>query len=211
MIGVPQDCKASIDFCIVLSNQNHSLWFTVSQSCLENVVVEVESQHGVVVWSSAQNCPSTILADFYSLQLIVVPEEEIQRHLSETRRQRNLEVGISCILSFGTFPSDLTRTVDLRTFAGSHGGKCWSSGHLWRHGDSTGLHWAGVRLHMNSWCSITLDWIASSIEMHSCLKSCRRFSFRVPQSVKLLLWKCLEPRTLHRPTADCPTCCEPTQ
>ena len=26
---------------------------------LENVVVEAESQHGVVVWSSTQNCPST--------------------------------------------------------------------------------------------------------------------------------------------------------
>ena len=72
------------------------------------------------------------------------------------------------------------------------------------------LHWAGVRLHMN-WCSITLDWIAPSIGMHSCLKSCRRFSSWVPQPVGLLLWKCLEPRTLHRPTAECPTCCGPTQ
>ena len=48
---------------------------------LVNVVVEVESQHGVVVWSSAQKCPPT---DFYPLQLIVLPGEEIQRHLPET-------------------------------------------------------------------------------------------------------------------------------
>ena len=51
---------------------------------LENVVVEAESQHGVVVWSSTQNCPSTIPTDSYPLQLIVLPGEEIQRHLPET-------------------------------------------------------------------------------------------------------------------------------
>ena len=51
---------------------------------LENVVVEAESQHGVVVWSSAQNRPPTIPTDSYPLQLIVLPGEEIQRHLPET-------------------------------------------------------------------------------------------------------------------------------
>ena len=51
---------------------------------LVNVVVEVESQHGVVVWSSAQKCPPTLATDSYPLQLIVVPGEEIQRHLPET-------------------------------------------------------------------------------------------------------------------------------
>ena len=40
---------------------------------LENVVVEAESQHGVVVWSSAQNCPPTIATDSYPLQLILRP------------------------------------------------------------------------------------------------------------------------------------------
>eukprot|EP00434_Breviolum_minutum_P044207 symbB.v1.2.039461.t1/scaffold6579.1/size16916/1 len=53
-------------------------------SKLGNVVVEAESQHGVVVWSSTQNCPSTIFADSYLLQLIVLSGEEIQRHLPET-------------------------------------------------------------------------------------------------------------------------------
>ena len=53
-------------------------------SKLEKVVVEAESRHGVVVWSSTQNCPTTIPADSYPLQLIVLPGEEIQRHLPET-------------------------------------------------------------------------------------------------------------------------------
>ena len=49
-------------------------------SKLEKVVV----RHGVVVGSSTQNCPTTIPADSYPLQLIVLPGEEIQRHLPET-------------------------------------------------------------------------------------------------------------------------------
>ena len=53
-------------------------------SKLENVMVEAESRHGVVVWSSTQNCPTTIPADSYPLQLIVAPGEEIQRRLPET-------------------------------------------------------------------------------------------------------------------------------
>ena len=47
-------------------------------------MVEAESQHGVVVWSSAQKCPPTFSTDSYPLQLIVLPGEEIQRHLPET-------------------------------------------------------------------------------------------------------------------------------
>ena len=38
---------------------------------LENVVVEAESKHGAVVWSSAQNDPPTIPTDSFPLQLIV--------------------------------------------------------------------------------------------------------------------------------------------
>ena len=53
-------------------------------SKLENVVVEAESRNGEVVWSSAQDCPPTIPNGSYPLQLIVVPGEEIQRHLPET-------------------------------------------------------------------------------------------------------------------------------
>ena len=177
--------------------QNEAEWADakIILSKLENVVVEAESQHGVVVWSSTQNCPSTIPADSYPLQLIVVPG------------------GISCILSPGTFPSDLTkkdsRSTDLRWLPWKK--LLMSRASLEARRQYRLLHWAGVRLHMNSWCSITLDWIAPSIGMHSCLTSCRRFSSRVPQPVGLLLWKCLEPRTLHRPTAECPTYCGPTQ
>eukprot|EP00434_Breviolum_minutum_P037054 symbB.v1.2.032844.t1/scaffold3995.1/size82977/8 len=66
--------------------QNEAEWADakIILAKLENVVVEAESQHGVVVWSSTQNCPSPIPADSYPLQLIVVPGEEIQRHLPET-------------------------------------------------------------------------------------------------------------------------------
>ena len=49
---------------------------------LENVVAEAESQ--LVVWSSAQDCPHAIPTNSYPLKLIVVPGEEIQRHLPET-------------------------------------------------------------------------------------------------------------------------------
>ena len=51
---------------------------------LENVVVEAESQHGVVVWSSTQHYPPSIPSNAYPLQLIVLPGEELQRHLPET-------------------------------------------------------------------------------------------------------------------------------
>ena len=37
-----------------------------------------------MVWSSTQKCPTTIPTDAYPLQLIVLPGEEIQRHLPET-------------------------------------------------------------------------------------------------------------------------------
>ena len=38
MIGAPQDCKPRIDFCIVFSDQDHPLWFTVRQSRLIHLV-----------------------------------------------------------------------------------------------------------------------------------------------------------------------------
>ena len=38
----------------------------------------------MVVWSSAQDCPHAIPTNSYPLKLIVVPGEEIQRHLPET-------------------------------------------------------------------------------------------------------------------------------
>ena len=60
---------------------------------LENVVVEAESQHGVVVWSSAQKCPPTFSTDSYPLQLIVLPGEEIQRHLPEALHVEATELG----------------------------------------------------------------------------------------------------------------------
>ena len=40
---------------------------------LENVVVEAESQQGVVVWSSTQKCPPSIPSNAYPLRLTVLP------------------------------------------------------------------------------------------------------------------------------------------
>ena len=43
---------------------------------LENVVVEAESQQGVVVWSSTQKCPPSIPSNAYPLRLTVLPGED---------------------------------------------------------------------------------------------------------------------------------------
>ena len=50
MIGAPQDCKPRIHFCIVLSDQNHPLWFTVSQSRLVHLV-RVQSPSPTAGWN----------------------------------------------------------------------------------------------------------------------------------------------------------------
>ena len=50
MIGAPQDCKPRIDFCIVLSDQDHPLWFTVSQSRLVHLV-RVQSPSPTAGWN----------------------------------------------------------------------------------------------------------------------------------------------------------------
>ena len=86
-------------------------------SKLEKVVVEAESRHGVVVWSSTQNCPTTIPADSYPLQLIVLPGEEIQRRLPETLHVEATGLGGRDLLypSPGTFPSDLTKKASRST------------------------------------------------------------------------------------------------
>ena len=45
------------------------------------------------------------------------------------------------------------------------------------------LHWAGVRLPVNSWCFITLPWTAPNIGKNSWQMSCLQFGFRVLQPV----------------------------
>ena len=184
-------------------------------SKLEKVVVEAESRHGVVVWSSTQNCPTTIPADSYPLQLIVLPGEEIQRRLPETLHVEATGLGGRDLLYpipwdisirsdkegqsiYGPSLAPMEETVEVPGI--------FEARRQYRL-----LHWAGVKLLMNSWCYITLDWTAPSIGMHSCLTSCQRLDSRVPQPVELLLLRCLEPRTLHLPTAECPTYCGPTQ
>ena len=93
-------------------------------SKLEKVVVEAESRHGVVVWSSTQNCPTTIPADAYPLQLIVLPGEEIQRHLPETLHVEATGLGGRDLLY--PIPWDISIRSDKEGQAiyGSHGGNC---------------------------------------------------------------------------------------
>ena len=59
------------------------------------------------------------------------------------------------------------------------------------------------RLPMSSWCCIILAWTVPCIGIYSCRTSCLRFSSRV-QPAGPRHWKCLEPRTFHRHTAECP-------
>ena len=158
---------------------------------LENVVVEAESQHGVVVWSSAQNCPPTIPTDSYPLQLIVLPGRKSNGTSLRPCmwKQRDSGVGTSCILSPGISRSDRikkgSRSTDLRLLRWKKRSMFPAS--LEARKPCRSLHWAGVRLPMNSWCCITLDWTVPSLGMYSCRKSCLRFSSRVPQPAGLLL------------------------
>ena len=156
---------------------------------LENVVVEAESQHGVVVWSSAQDCPHAIPTNSYPLRLIVVPGEEIQRHLPETLHVEATGLG-GRDLSFpspGISQSGQTkkgnRFMDRRLRRWKKRRRLRAS--LEARPLCRSLHWAGVRLLMNSWCCITLDWTVPSVGMHSSLKSCLLFGSRVPQPVGL--------------------------
>eukprot|EP00434_Breviolum_minutum_P036743 symbB.v1.2.032570.t1/scaffold3868.1/size49036/4 len=82
--GMKRSGGMAIPNLLPLSRMKQSLQMPKSYFQLEKVVVEAESRQGVVVWSSTQKCPTTIPADAYPLQLIVLPGEEIQRHLPET-------------------------------------------------------------------------------------------------------------------------------
>ena len=137
-------------------------------SKLEKVVVEADSRQGVVVWLSTQKCPTTIPADAYPLQLEKKFNGTYQKPCM--LRQRDLGVGISCILSPGTFPSDLTKKASRST---DHRSLPWrklliSQACLEARRQYRLLHWAGAKLLMNSWCYITLDWTVPSIGMHFC-------------------------------------------
>ena len=176
------------------------------------IMVEAESQHGVVVWSSTQNCPSTIPADSYPLQLIVVPGQEIQRRLPETLHVEATGLGGRDLLNpipwdisiksdkegqsiYGPSLAPMEETVDVPgIFGGTETVQVTALGRSKAAHEFLVLHYFGL-----------------DSAKHSCLTSCRRFSSPVPQPVGLLLWKCLEPHTLHRPTAECPTYCGPTQ
>ena len=158
---------------------------------LGNVVVEAESQHGVVVWSSTQNCPSTIPADSYPLQLIVLPGEEIQRHLPETLHVeatglggRDLLYPIPCDISirsdkegqsiYGPSLAPMEENVDVSgIFRGTETVQVTALGRSKAAHEFLVLHYFGL--------DSAKHW------MHSCLKSCRRFSSQVPQPLATAL------------------------
>ena len=182
---------------------------------LENVVVEAESQHGVVVWSSTQNCPSPIPADSYPLQLIVVPGEEIQRHLPETLHVEATGLGGRDLLYpipwdisirsdkegqsiYGPSLAPMEETVDVPgIFGGTETVQVTALGRSKAAHEFLVLHYFGLD-SAKHWDALLFDVLPA-------------VQFRVPQPVGPLLWKCLEPRTLHRPTAECRMYCGPTQ
>ena len=175
-------------------------------SKLENVVVEAESRNGEVVWSSAQDCPPTIPNGSYPLQLIVVPGEEIQRHLPETL---HVGVGTSCTLSPGIFRSDqnkegqsvygpslarMEETVDVPgIFGGLATVQVTALGRSKATHEFLVLHYFGLD-SAKHWDTL-LSEVLPAVQLPGA-------------SVQ---WKCLEPRTSHRPIAECLMCCGPTQ
>ena len=181
-------------------------------SKLEKVVVEAESRHGVVVWSSTQNCPTTIPADSYPLQLIVLPGEEIQRHLPETLHVEATGLGGRHLLYpipwdisirsdkegqsiYGPSLAPMEETVEVPgIFGGTETVQVTALGRSKAAHEFLVLHYFGLD-SAKHWDALLLDVLPTA-----------RLS-----GVELLLLRCLEPRTLHLPTAECPTYCGPTQ
>ena len=142
----PQNEAELADAKIILSN-------------LEKVVVEVESRHEVVVSSSTQNCPTTIPADIYPLQLIVLPEEEIQRHLPENLHAE--ATGLEGRDLLYPIPWDISIRSDKKASRSMHRSLPWRKllicqTCLEARRQYRLLHWAEVELLINSWCYITL-------------------------------------------------------
>ena len=138
---------------------------------LSNVVVEAESKQGAVVWSSAQKDPPAIPTDSLPLKLVALTGNDIQRHLPETLHVeatglggRDLSYPIPWDISIRTdkegqsvYGPSLAPLEETVVVPGILGGQkpCRS------------LHWAGVKLPMNSWCFTTLPWTAPNIGKNS--------------------------------------------
>ena len=110
---------------------------------LENVVVEAESQHGVVVWSSAQNCYLGRKSNGTSLRRCMW-------------KQRDSEVGTSRTLSPGISRSDRikkgSRSTDLRLLLWKKLSQFLVPSEALKPYRS--LHWEGAKLPMSFWCCI---------------------------------------------------------
>ena len=131
---------------------------------LENVVVEAESKQGVVVWSSAQKDPPAIRTDSFPLQLVVLTGDDIQHHLPETLHVEATGLG-GRDLSY-PIPWDISIRRDKEgqaVYGPSLAPLPLSLASLEELKPCRSLHWAGVKLPMNFWCSITLPWTVPSI------------------------------------------------
>ena len=176
---------------------------------------EAESQHGVVVWSSAQKCPPTFSTDSYPLQLIVLPGEEIQRHLPETLHVeatglggRDLSYPIPWDISirsdkegqsvYGPSLAPMEETVSIPgPFGGFQTLQVTAVGRSKAAHEFLVLHYFGVDSAMH-W-DVLMSEVLPAVQLPGA------------SARGLVHWKCLVPRTSRRPTAGCLTCCGPTQ
>lgn len=130
---------------------------------LENVVVEA------VVWSSAQKDPPAISTDSFPLKLMVLTGDDIQRHLlPDTLHVEATGLGgrdLTYPIPFGTSLLERTKKGSWSTDPRLHPWRkqCLSQECLEAQKPCRSLHWAGVRLHTNSWCFIISPWTVPSI------------------------------------------------
>ena len=150
----------------------------------------------------------------YPLQLIVLPGEEIQRQLPETLHVeatglggRDLSYPIPWDISirsdkegqsvYGPSLAPMEETVSIPgPFGGSQTLQVTALGRSKAAHEFLVLHYFGVDSAMH-WDVLTSE-VLPAVQLP-------------PQPAGPLHWKCLVPRTSHRPTAGCLTCCRPTQ
>ena len=139
-----------------------------------------------------------------ALQLIVLPGEEFQPHLPEILHVeatglggRDLSYPIPWDISIRSDKEGQQTVVIPGPFGGSQTLQVTALGRSKAAHEFLVLHYFGVDSAMH-WDVLTSEVLPA------------RFSFRVPQPAGPLHWKRLVPRTQHRPTAECLTCCGPT-
>ena len=117
----------------------------------ENVVVEAESKQGAVVWSSTQKDPPAIPTDSLPLKLVVLTGNDMQRHLPDTLHVEATGISIR------------TDNEGQSVYGPSLAKQLLSLASLEAQKPCRSLHWAGVKLPMNSWCFTILHWTVPNI------------------------------------------------